>query len=40
MRLTPEGQGFLDAAQRVLDAMEEAAAVGSAVPSGTLRIRA
>jgi len=39
MRLTPEGQGFLDAAQRVLDAVEEAEAVGSAVPSGMLRIR-
>jgi len=39
MRLTPEGQGFLDAAQRVLDAVEEAEAVGSAVPSGLLRIR-
>jgi DNA-binding transcriptional LysR family regulator len=39
MRLRPEGQGFLDAAQRVLDAMEEAEAVCSAVPSGTLRIR-
>ena len=30
MRLTPEGQGFLDAAQRVLDAVEEAEAVGYA----------
>lgn len=39
MRLTPEGEGFLDAAQRVLDAMEEAEAVGSTVPSGALRIR-
>jgi DNA-binding transcriptional LysR family regulator len=39
MRLTPEGQHFLEAAHRVLDAMEEAKAVGSAVPSGTLRIR-
>jgi DNA-binding transcriptional LysR family regulator len=39
MRLTPEGQNFLEAAHRVLDAMEEAKAVGSSVPSGTLRIR-
>lgn len=39
MRLTPEGQAFLDAAQRVLDAMEEAEAIGSAQPTGTLRIR-
>jgi DNA-binding transcriptional LysR family regulator len=39
MRLTPEGQGFLDAAQCVLDAMGEVEAVGSDVPSGTLRIR-
>ena len=39
MRLTPEGQSFLDAAHRVLDAMEEAEAVVSATPSGTLRVR-
>ncbi|MFL5532112.1 MAG: LysR family transcriptional regulator [Gemmatimonadales bacterium] len=39
MRLTPEGQSFLDAVHRVLAAIEEAEAVGSAVPSGTLRIR-
>ena len=39
MRLTPEGQSFLDAAHRVLDAMEEAEAVVSAIPSGTLRVR-
>ena len=32
MRLTPEGQGFLDAVERALDAVEEAEAVGSAVP--------
>jgi DNA-binding transcriptional LysR family regulator len=39
MRLTPEGQSFLDAAHRVLDAVEEAEAVVSATPSGTLRVR-
>jgi DNA-binding transcriptional LysR family regulator len=39
MGLTPEGQSFLEAAQRVLDAMEEAEAVVSATPSGTLRVR-
>src|SRR3954469_190942 len=39
MRLTPEGQSFLEAAHRVLDAMEEARAVVSDPPSGTLRVR-
>jgi DNA-binding transcriptional LysR family regulator len=39
MGLTPEGQSFLEAAHRVLDAMEEAEAVVSATPSGTLRVR-
>jgi DNA-binding transcriptional LysR family regulator len=39
MRLTPEGEHFLDAARRVLDAMQEAEAIGSAIPTGTLRIR-
>jgi DNA-binding transcriptional LysR family regulator len=39
MRLTPEGQSFLEAAHRVLDAMEEAEAVVSDTPSGTLRVR-
>jgi DNA-binding transcriptional LysR family regulator len=39
MGLTPEGQSFLEAAHRVLDAVEEAEAVVSATPSGTLRVR-
>ncbi|EWY37113.1 hypothetical protein N825_21955 [Skermanella stibiiresistens SB22] len=39
MSLTPEGQSFLEAAHRVLDAMEEAEAVVSAIPTGTLRVR-
>src|SRR4051794_3476487 len=39
MRLTPEGENFLEAARRVLSAMEEAEAVGSTTPTGTLRIR-
>ncbi|KQQ40982.1 LysR family transcriptional regulator [Methylobacterium sp. Leaf125] len=39
MRLTPEGENFLEAARRVLGAMEEAKAIGSAIPAGTLRIR-
>ena len=38
MRLTPEGENFLEAARRVLSAMEEAKAVGSATSTGTLRI--
>ncbi|POR43434.1 LysR family transcriptional regulator [Methylobacterium sp. V23] len=39
MRLTPEGENFLEAARRVLGAVEEAKAIGSAIPAGTLRIR-
>jgi DNA-binding transcriptional LysR family regulator len=39
MRLTPEGENFLEAARRVLGAVEEAKAIGSAIPVGTLRIR-
>jgi DNA-binding transcriptional LysR family regulator len=39
MRLTPEGTNFLRAAHRVLEAMEEAKAAASRVPTGLLRIR-
>ena len=39
MRLTSEGERFGEAARHVLEAMQEAEAVGKAPPSGTLRIR-